>query len=210
MADLVPDSHPDCVAAAVYYLRDAQLVCYPTDTVYGLGAAAGNEAAVKRVFAVKGRPPNKPLPLLIADASAASWIADVTPIAHTLMTHFWPGGLTIVMKKLEDFRSLALAKQDTVALRVPDSKVTRDIIQTLGEPITGTSANRSGHRTPHTAAEVAFQMGPLVALVVDGGPVRQGIESTIVDVTGPKPRILREGAVSRKEIRRALPGKDVT
>ena len=185
-------------------LRDGGLVCYPTDTVYGIGAAAGDDAAVRRLFAVKGRSPDKPLPLLLADVSDAARVAEVTPLAKALAGRFWPGALTIVMRKAVSYRSLALAGGDTVALRVPDHELVRRIVRALGEPITGTSANRAGTRAPISAAEVAFQMGEMVELIIDGGQSRTRLESTVIDITRDKPEIVREGAVSRGEVEEAL------
>ncbi len=189
---------------AVRLLRQGELVCYPTDTVYGLAAAAGNAEAVRRVFAAKGRPPDKAMPLLIAAAEDAPRLAEVTPKARALMDRFWPGALTIVMRKAKGYRSVALAGQGTVALRVPDHAVTREIIRALGEPITGTSANRAGAPPPLSAAETALHMGEAVSLVVDGGLCPRGRESTVVDITGDAPRLLRDGAVNREEIEKAL------
>jgi len=206
---IIPASDRGCIDEAARLLRQGELVCYPTDTVYGIGAAAGDDAAVRRLFAVKGRPPDKPVPLLIADAADATWLADVTPVARTLMGRFWPGGLTIVMRKAEGFRSLALAGQATVALRVPDHDLVRQIIRVLGEPITGTSANRAGAPAPVSAVEVALQMGEMVSLIVDGGRSPAGGESTVIDITQDGPEIVREGVVSRGEIEDAL-GREVS
>jgi L-threonylcarbamoyladenylate synthase len=204
MVRLLPDSDSGCIDEAVRLLREGQLVAYPTDTVYGIGVAAGNDAAVRRLFAVKGRPLDKPVPLLISDAGEAASIADVTPAARELMGRFWPGALTIVMGKAEGFRSLALAGRDRVALRVPDHDVVRDVIRRLAEPIVGTSANRAGARPPVSASEAAFQLGEMVSLVVDGGVCRGGRESTVVDITAAGGKILREGGVSRAEVDEAL------
>lgn len=208
MAQIISADHPDCVHLAVSLLAQGELVCYPTDTVYGLGVAAENDAAVRRLFAVKGRPLDRPVPLLISDEAAAVRLAQVTPIARTLMRRFWPGALTIVMLKAPEFRSVALARQDHIALRVPDLASLREIIRALGQPITGTSANRSGARSPRSAAEAALQLGDMVALIIDGGPTRSGVQSTVIDITSDSPRILRPGAVSREEIAAAL-GRDI-
>ena len=207
MANILPADDPECAAYAARLLQQGEIICYPTDTVYGIGAAATNDAAVRRLYAVKGRPLSKPLPLLIRDSASASFVAEVTPLAHTLMTRFWPGALTIIMRKLPDFRSLALAGQDTVALRVPDHDLVRDIVRLLGEPITGSSANRSGARSPVSASEAALQLGEMVALVIDGGRSPGGVESTVVDITDT-PAIVREGAITRVEIEQAI-GKSV-
>ncbi len=207
MANILPADDPECAAYAARLLQQGEIICYPTDTVYGIGAAATNDSAVRRLYAVKGRALSKPLPLLLATSASASLVAEVTPLAHTLMNCFWPGALTIVMRRQPGFRSLALAGGDTVALRVPDHHLVRDIIHLLGEPITGTSANRSGARAPVSASEAAFQLGDMVSLVIDGGRAPGGVESTVVDVMGT-PAIVREGAVSRREIEAAL-GKPV-
>lgn len=201
---VIPESDGASGDEAVRVLRDGGLVCYPTDTVYGIGAAAGDDAAVRRLYAVKGRSPDKPLPLLLADVSDAARVAEVTPLARALATRFWPGALTIVMRKVDSYRSLALAGGDSVALRVPDHEFVRRIVRALGEPVTGTSANRSGTRAPVSAAEVAFQMGEMVELIIDGGQSRTRLESTVIDITRDKPEIVREGAVSRGEVEEAL------
>jgi L-threonylcarbamoyladenylate synthase len=201
---IVPESDGASGDEAVRVLRDGGLVCYPTDTVYGIGAAAGDDAAVRRLFAVKGRSPDKPLPLLLADVSDAARVAEVTPLAKALAGRFWPGALTIVMRKAVSYRSLALAGGDTVALRVPDYGLVRRIVRALGEPITGTSANRTGTRAPISAAEVAFQMGEMVELIIDGGQSRARLESTVIDITHDEPEIARGGAVSRGEVENAL------
>jgi len=205
---IVPAAARTSVEDAVRLLRDGGLVCYPTDTVYGIGAAAGDDAAVRRLFAVKGRSPGKALPLLLADAADAAIVAEVTPLARTLATRFWPGALTIVMRKAASYRSLALADGASVALRVPDHDLVRAIVRGLREPVTGTSANRAGAPAPVSAAEVAFQMGEMVDLVIDGGRSRSRQESTVIDITGDTPQILREGVVRREEIEEAL-GKAV-
>lgn len=204
MATIASASDPECVPYAAQLLRAGELVCYPTDTVYGIGAIATNEEAVRRLYAVKGRSPDKPLPLLIASSLEAMEIADIPPVANQLITRFWPGALTIVFKKLPTFHSAALAKQQTVALRVPDHDLVIDLIRTVRQPITGTSANRAGARAPVSAAEVGFGLGDLVALVIDGGRTPGGKESTVVDVSGGSPTIVRDGAVGRVEIEACL------
>ncbi len=204
VAEIIP---ADAQAAdlAVRAMLAGELIAYPTDTVYGLGAPASDDNAVRKLFAVKGRPLSKPLPLLVVDGVMAAWIAEVTPVARLLTSKFWPGPLTVVMCKLPEYRSAALAKQDTVALRVPAHDLVRDIIRGLGQPLTGTSANRSGARAPVSAAEVAFQLGDMVSLVIDGGRSAGGIESTVIDVSQEGgPRLVREGPVSREELERVL------
>jgi L-threonylcarbamoyladenylate synthase len=172
--------------------------------VYGIGAAAKDDEAVRRLYAVKGRSPDKPLPLLVANSLEAMEIAEIPPIANQLITRFWPGALTIVFNKLPTFHSAALARQQTVALRVPDHDLVVDLIRAIGQPITGTSANRSGARPPTTAAEVGFGLGELVALIIDGGRTPGGGESTVLDVSQGAPHIIRDGAVTRAEIEQCL------
>jgi L-threonylcarbamoyladenylate synthase len=204
VAEIIPQRDPRALDYAVRALKAGELVIYPTDTLYGLGAVAGNDSAVRACFAAKGRPPSKAMPLLIADGKMAAWVAEETPVAHALMSSFWPGALTIVMRRQKRFHSLALAGEDTVALRVPDYDFTRDMIAALGEPVVGTSANRSGSRGPTSAAEAAFSLGDMVALAVDGGRL-SGRASTVIDITrAGGPVIVRPGAVSREELEGAL------
>ncbi len=204
VAEIIPQSDRRALELAVSALKSGELVVYPTDTVYGLGASAGNEEAVRRLFAAKGRPPDKALPLLVADPMMATWVADVTPVAHDLMSALWPGALTIVMSRLDSYHSAALAGGDTVALREPDHDFVRSMIAAVGEPVVGTSANRSGGRAPVSAAEAAFQFGEMVALAVDGGRAT-GVESTVIDITREgAPTIVRAGAVTREQIEGAL------
>ena len=204
VAEIISQSDRRALELAVSALKSGELVVYPTDTVYGLGAAAGNEEAVRRLFVAKGRSPSKAVPLLVADALMATWVADVTPVAKKLMSALWPGALTIVMRRLDSYHSAALAGGDTVALREPDHDFARGMIAAVGEPVVGTSANRSGGRVAVSAAEAAFQFGDMVALTVDGGRA-SGVESTVIDITQEGgPAIVREGAVTHEEIEGAL------
>lgn len=202
MAEVIGERDPRALEIAVRLLQAGELVGFPTDTVYGLAAAVSNEEAVRRLFSVKGRQPSKGVPLLVADTLMAEWVGEMTPLAEKLASRFWPGALTIVVPKKSGFFSLALGgtTAKTVALRVPGHDFPRDMAKVLGEPITGTSANRSGARAPMSAAEVAFQMGELVPLVIDGGRIMGGKESTVVDATGETVKVLRLGAVSREEL----------
>ena len=204
MAEIAPASDPRVVDLAVQLLREGELVAYPTDTVYGLAAAVSDDGAVRRMFAAKGRAPSKAVPLLCADTMMVQWVAQITPAATSLINAFWPGGLTIVLEKMDSFHSLALGGSKTVAVRVPAHDIPALAVGGLGEPITGTSANRSSARSPITAAEAAMGLGEMVALVIDGGPVRQRVESTVIDLTGAAPKVLREGAITREELGRVL------
>lgn len=193
---------------AVRCLLKGGLVAVPTDTLYGLAAAASSDRAVTRLFEVKGRPLDRPLPVLTGSADDAELIAaNISPVARRLMEAFWPGGLTLVLRRHPRFRSLALAGGETVAVRVPDHPVALELLRRLGQPITGTSANLSGLPGPRTAEDVRRQLGDRVDLIVDGGPCPGGIESTVVDCTVDPPRVLREGAVVAAQVARALSGE---
>lgn len=189
----------ELVERAAGVLRRGGLVAYPTDTVYGLAALPGDDQAVRRLFAAKRRPVDKATPLLIESEADVALVADeVSPTARRLMAAFWPGALTIVLRKASGFRSLAVG--ETVAVRVPDHPVPRELCRLVRGPITSTSANVSGGPEALTAAEVRAQLGDAVDLVIDGGRCPGGTPSTVVDCTVTPPRILREGAISRREI----------
>jgi L-threonylcarbamoyladenylate synthase len=184
-------------------LRGGGLVVYPSDTVYGLGAAAGHERAVERVFAVKDRDAQKALSLLLADAAdLASLCTQVPFLARVFAQRYWPGPLTLVLRRSPAFQSATLGGGDTVAVRVPDHLFLRELIRGLGEPITGTSANRSGRPACRSAEEVERELGDAVDLIIDGGPSGAGPESTVVSLIGSLPVVLREGAIPRVDVER--------
>jgi L-threonylcarbamoyladenylate synthase len=189
------------IEQGISILRKGGLVAYPTDTVYGLGAAMNLPVAVERIYSVKGRSLHSPLPLLLADVSQIADVADSVPAsARCFLRNFFPGALTLVLPKSRAVPSSVTGGGDTVAVRVPDHPVPVALIKGLGVPIVGTSANLSGQPSSLTAGEVATQLGKTIDLIIDGGRCPGGKESTIVDVTGEIPVILREGAVSREEL----------
>ena len=176
-------------------------MAYPTDTVYGLGASACLPRAVERIYRVKQRPNNMPFPLLLADASQITELAGpVSPVAWLLIRNFLPGALTIVLPMSGSAPDTIAAGGNTVALRIPAHPVPVALIKGLGAPLVGTSANLSGQLSPLSADEVYSQLGDKIDLVIDGGWCPGGKESTIVDVTGEIPVILREGAISREKL----------
>jgi L-threonylcarbamoyladenylate synthase len=186
-------------------LHHGGLIIYPTDTVYGLGALAAHDEAVRRLFQAKGRLPDKPLPLLLADPADVEVVtAGVPPLAYLLMERFWPGGLTLILRKSPRFLSRALASGDTVGVRVPDHPLLREVIRRAGRPITGSSANRSGLPSARTLAASLEQIGEVVELAIDGGPSPAEAESTVIDIAGEGPSILREGVVRREQLEEAL------
>ncbi|MFC1985100.1 L-threonylcarbamoyladenylate synthase [Chloroflexota bacterium] len=189
------------IEQGISVLAQGGIIAYPTDTVYGLGASAGIPQAVERVYTVKERPLNMPLPLLLADVSQINKVAEaVTPIAWLLIHSFWPGALTLVLPKSSSVPDIITAGGTNVAVRIPAHPVAIALIEGLGTPIVGTSANLSGRPSPLTAEEVHSQLGDRIDLVIDGGRCSGGRESTVVDVTGETPVMLREGAISREEL----------
>ncbi len=191
------------VERAVEILKRGGIVAYPTDTVYGLGSDAFNIESIKRIYAVKKRPDTMPLPVLLADSSKLQDIAVVPEIAWRLIERFWPGGLTLVLKKRDTLPDIITAGGDYIAVRVPAHDVPLRLIRALGRPIVGTSANISGKLSPLTAAEVEGQLDGKVDMIIDGGKCSGGVESTVVDVTGESPVILRAGIIPEAEISRA-------
>lgn len=176
-------------------LRRGQLVAIPTETVYGLAADATQEAAIRQVFALKGRPADHPLIVHLGDASWATHWGVLPPLFARLAERFWPGPLTMVVPRLARVSPLITGGQDSVALRVPRHPLTLETLLALGQPVVAPSANRFGHTSP-TRAEHVFSEFPKLA-VLDGGPCPVGLESSIVDLTGPQPRLLRPGQLSR-------------
>ncbi len=194
---------PD-IEQAISILQRGGLVAFPTDTLYGLGAHPFIESAVRRLYEAKGRPDSKPVPLLLSSPDDLTLVSDQTGgIALALASAFWPGALTLVVRCRPDIPGLINGWGATVAVRVPDHPVPRQICAALRAPITGTSANRAGGPNPVTAQDVASQLDGRVDLVIDRGPCPGGLPSTIIDVSGDSPTLLREGAVSRNAIEEA-------
>lgn len=182
-------------------LRAGGLVAFPTETVYGLGANALDADAVARVFAAKGRPADNPLIVHVADVSGLEQLVTrVPPLARDLAARFWPGPLTLVCDAAPLLPTAVTGGLSTVAVRVPAHPVALALLREAGVPVAAPSANRSGRPSPTTAAHVVADLGAAVDVVVDGGPCRVGVESTVVDVRGDAPVVLREGAVTRERL----------
>ncbi len=194
------------LAVAAEALAAGELVGIPTETVYGLAADATNGVAVARIFAAKGRPRFNPLIVHVVSLSDAEEIAVFSADARRLAEAFWPGPLTFVLPKREtsSIAELVTAGLDTIAIRVPDHPVALDLIKALGRPIAAPSANRSGHVSPTMAAHVAADLGDAVACILDGGPCRVGLESTIVGLFGGDAVLLRPGGIKREAIEAVL------
>lgn len=190
----------EAIRKAAVLLQRGELVAFPTETVYGLGANALNEAAVKAIFAAKGRPADNPLIVHVAGAYQLSPLCEVTEAAKQLMDAFWPGPLTILLKKKPAVPDVTTASLPSVAVRCPDHPVALALLKESGLPIAAPSANRSGRPSPTTAQHVYEDMNDRIAMILQGGDCRVGVESTVLDMTGDVPCILRPGAVTREMI----------
>lgn len=201
MWDKLPPDIKKQVEQGIAVLKQGGIVAFPTDTVYGLGAWAGNQPAVERVYQVKERPQNIALPLLLARTSQISEVAEPVPrIAWLLADKFLPGALTLVLPRANSVPDIVTAGGMTVAVRIPAHPVPVALIEGLGAPIIGTSANLSGKPSALTADDVYSQFGDKIDLVIDGGRCPGGRESTVVDVSGETPVVLREGAIALTEL----------
>jgi len=190
------------IAAAVEALKAGRLVAFPTETVYGLGADATDDRAVAAIFAAKERPSFNPLIVHVAGSEMAEALARFDERARLLARRFWPGPLTLVLPRSVacPVSLLASAGLPTLAVRVPRHPVAARLLAGFGRPIAAPSANPSGRLSPTTAAHVAATLGKAVAVILDGGPTEIGLESTIVDLSGPSPRLLRPGGLAEEEI----------
>jgi len=193
------------VSRAAALLRAGELVAFPTETVYGLGADAGNPLAIGKIFAAKGRPADHPLIVHLPDASHLErWAVDIPEAVGKLAAAFWPGPLTLILKRHRSVLDAVTGGQDTVGLRVPDHPLALQLLREFagagGGGLSAPSANRFGRVSPTTAAHVHEELGSAVAMILDGGPCAVGIESTILDLSGGEPRILRPGMLDAAAI----------
>jgi L-threonylcarbamoyladenylate synthase len=193
------------IEKAVAVLRAGGLVAFPTETVYGLGADASNPDALRKIFAAKGRPQDHPLIVHVADAvQLANWARDIPPSAARLAKRFWPGPLTIILRRGPHVSDLVTGGQDTVALRVPSHPVAQALLRAFGGGVAAPSANRFGRVSATTAGHVRHEFGAAVDCVLDGGAADVGIESTIVDLSGARPALLRPGWITAAQLEQAL------
>jgi L-threonylcarbamoyladenylate synthase len=192
---------PEPVARAVAVLRRGGLVAFPTETVYGLGADAADDAAVAKIYRVKGRPADHPLIVHIGDpAQLDRWARNVPESARRLAQRFWPGPLTLVLERSADVRDRVTGGQDTIGLRIPGHPLALELLRAFGGGIAAPSANKFGRISPTTAEHVRRDLGDEVDLVLDGGPCEVGIESTIVDLSRGRPVLLRPGRIAAADI----------
>lgn len=192
------------LALARQLILDGQVVAFPTETVYGLGANAFDEEAVDRIYLAKGRPSDNPLIVHISDKKMFDLVArDISPDAHRIIDSFMPGSITVVLNKLPSISDKVTANLPTVAVRMPKSKQARDFISACGVPIAAPSANKSGRPSPTNAQDVFEDMNNDIPLILKGDDCAVGIESTVIDMTG-EPRILRPGIVTESEFETVL------
>ncbi len=195
----------ESIRHAVELLHQGQLVAFPTETVYGLGADASNPDAIAKVFAAKGRPADHPLIVHLASAAQINdWAEAVPEAAWRLAEHFWPGPLTMILNKKASVPMAVTGGQNTVGLRVPANPVAQQLLQAFGGGIAAPSANRFGRISPTQASHVAEELGDSVGCILDGGPCSVGVESTIIDLSDGIPAILRPGRITRSQLKAVL------
>jgi L-threonylcarbamoyladenylate synthase len=204
ITEILAAGEPGSLERAVQLLHAGQLVAFPTDTVYGVGAPAFDGAGVAAIYVAKERAPDKAIPVLIADEGDLARITAFVPdCARVLIARFWPGALTLVLPKRPNVPDI-VSSDETVAVRIPDLELARAFLRLTG-PLAATSANRSGQPSPITAADVMAQLGGRIAAVLDGGPCPGGTPSTVVNCVASPPYIVREGALAGATLRHAVP-----
>jgi len=202
---MISPSDPDGIRRAAALIREGKLVAFPTETVYGLGANALDAGAVEKIFRVKGRPSTSPLIVHVASRDAARGLTTEWPdVAETLARKFWPGPLTLVLPKRDCIPAIVTAGLPTVGLRVPANPIALALLAEANLPIAAPSANRFTELSPTTAEHVRKSLGDEVDLILDGGPARVGIESTVLSLAGPMPLLLRPGMISRVQIEEVI------
>jgi L-threonylcarbamoyladenylate synthase len=193
-------------AIAAEYIRNGELVAFPTETVYGLGADVFNSRAVRKIFRAKGRPQDNPLIVHIASHEQfTSLVTSIPPRAEKLIDNFFPGALTVILPKSGTVPDVVTAGLPTVAVRMPDLAITRKFLKLCGTPVAAPSANRSGHPSPTTWTAVRDDLDGRIECILRGGHSRVGLESTVVDCTSSRPLVLRTGAISLEQLRAVLP-----
>jgi L-threonylcarbamoyladenylate synthase len=201
-------ANPSGIRRAAQIILQGRVIAFPTETFYGLAADASNESALKKIFQIKGREENKPLLLLIGDESwLKGLVQEIPPMAERLMQRFWPGPLTLVFKASPQLSPLLTANTGKIGMRHSPHPVAQALVQAVGRPVTGTSANLSGRPSTSTAQEVLQSLGEGLTAILDGGKTAGGLGSTVLDVSGPSPQMIREGMLFLDELRPFI-GKD--
>jgi L-threonylcarbamoyladenylate synthase len=201
---LIRKADSAAIAEAARLLRAGQVVAMPTETVYGLAADATDAQACARIFEVKQRPSFDPLIVHVLDLEAAGALASIHTLVPALAKAFWPGPLTLVLPKTAAVPDIVTSGLATVAIRVPAHPVARALLEAVGRPLAAPSANLFGCLSPTTAEHVEEQLGDLIPLILDGGPCEVGVESSIVDLSGEEPRLLRAGGISKEDLEAVL------
>jgi L-threonylcarbamoyladenylate synthase len=197
---LLNAQQPEAVAQAADWLRQGQLVAFPTDTVYGVGVDAFNAAAVERLYQAKQRPISKGIPILLADLADLDKVTQHLPaVARRLMARFWPGPLTLIVPRRPDVPA-NISPNESIAVRLPDCQVARALIRAAGGAVAATSANQSGQPPAQTGVEALVALEGLVTAVLDDGPAPGGIPSTIVTFAGDQMRVVREGPITARAL----------
>ena len=187
---------PQAIIETAAAIKRGDLVVFPTDTLYGIGTNAFDESAILSLYYVKRRPSEKGIPILLADGEDLEKVATAVPqAARDLMAHFWPGPLTLIVPKKRDLPA-AVSDSEGIAVRIPDNEIARAVIRAAGGAVATSSANRSGHAAAQTAGQALAELEGDVTIVLDGGPTGQATPSTIVDCTGERMRILRQGSIT--------------
>jgi len=196
MPQILDAKSPQALERAVALLRAGDVIALPTDTVYGLAALAFDAAAVAKIYRVKERPADKPIPVFVSSiADLALVCGDVPPLAYSLLERYWPGALTVVLPAAPTLPGIVTNDGPTVAVRIPDQPLVARLLASLKAPLAVTSANRSGQSNTQTAAAVKAQLRDRIPLILDGGPTPSDLPSTILDFTQSPPQVLRQGAV---------------
>ncbi len=201
---LINDEMLTEIRLAAQMILSGELVGFPTETVYGLGANALDMEAVKKIYEAKGRPSDNPLIIHVCNIKMAESVVDLNWRARLLMDIFWPGPISLVLRAKDIVPEITRGGLDTAAVRMPDNAIALELIRISGVPIAAPSANRSGRPSPTDAVTVREDIGEAVAIVLDGGPAKVGLESTVLDVSGESPVLLRPGGISKEEIETAL------
>ncbi len=203
--EILPANDKKAIDRAVKLLRDGEVIAFPTDTVYGVGAHGLNERAIEKLFDAKSRPRERAIPFLLASVKDLSQVArEIPKDVKTLAEKFWPGALTLVVLPHKRVPKILIAHSDSVAVRVPNHEITRTIIQKLGAPLAATSANISSQPDPATAEQVAAYLNDRIPLILDGGPTPGNIPSTVLDLTTEPPTVRRVGSIAAEEIELVL------
>ena len=206
---LIAATQSSTITQAVELLRSGGVVAFPTETVYGLGADAANPQAVARIFAIKGRPADHPVIVHLSDpCQMVQWAREIPSAAFNLAERFWPGPLTLILRRRQGVSDLVTGGQDTIGLRIPSHPVALALLRSFGGGVAAPSANRFGRISPTTVSHVQQELGSGPDLILEGGECMLGLESTILDLTGKHPAILRPGGISADQLSEAL-GEEV-